>query len=79
MTNISKKIKEVRPRWLGHVERNTDEIVTMRTRRMGASEHRKIGRGERCCTKDTKEKGVQMEEALARTAQSLKTRCTDPK
>ena len=31
MVNISEKIREARPRWLGHVERKTREDVVMRT------------------------------------------------
>ena len=31
VTNISQKIREARPRWLGHVERKTAEDVVMRT------------------------------------------------
>ena len=31
MANISETIREVRLRWLGHVERNTEDEVEMRT------------------------------------------------
>ena len=30
MANVSEKMKEARLRWLGHVERNTEEDVVMR-------------------------------------------------
>ena len=44
VANISEKIREVRLRWLGHVERKTEEDVVMRTWKMEVSGHRKIGR-----------------------------------
>ena len=47
MANISEKITEARLRWLGHVERNTDEYVEMTTWKREAGEHRKIGRSKR--------------------------------
>ena len=31
VANISETIKEARPRWLGHVERKTEEDVVIRT------------------------------------------------
>ena len=31
VANISKKIREAKLRWLGHVDRKTDEDVVMRT------------------------------------------------
>ena len=34
VANISENIREARPRWLGHVERKTDEDVVMRTMKM---------------------------------------------
>ena len=34
VANISGKIRELRPRWLGHAERKTEEEVTMRTWKM---------------------------------------------
>ena len=43
MANISENIREARLRWLGHVERNTDEDVLMITWKMEAGGHRKIG------------------------------------
>ena len=44
VTNISEKIREARLRWLGHVERNTEEGVEIRTWKMEVGGHRKIGR-----------------------------------
>ena len=44
VTNISKKIREARLRWLGHAERKTEEDVVMRTWKMEVSGHRKVGR-----------------------------------
>ena len=38
--NIRKKVREARPRLLGHVERPRDEDVVMRTWKMGVSGHR---------------------------------------
>ena len=34
MANISEKIREARLRWLGHVERKTEEDVVMRRWKM---------------------------------------------
>ena len=34
VVNISEKIREARLRWLGHVERQTEEDVVMRTWKM---------------------------------------------
>ena len=42
VANISEKIREARLRWLGHVARETEEDVVMRTWKMGG--HRQIGR-----------------------------------
>ena len=39
VANISEKIIEVRVRWLGHVERKTEEDVVMRTCKMEVSGH----------------------------------------
>ena len=44
MANIREKRREVRLRWLGHLERKTEENVLMRTWKMEVGEHRKIGR-----------------------------------
>ena len=44
VANISEKIREARLRLLGHVARNTEEIVVMRTWKMEVGEHRDIGR-----------------------------------
>ena len=44
MANISEKIREASWRWLGHVERKTEEDVVMRTWKMEVGGHRKIGR-----------------------------------
>ena len=35
ITNISEKIREKRLIWLGHVERKTEEVVVMRTWKVG--------------------------------------------
>ena len=42
MAIINEKITEAIPRWLGHVERNTDEDVEMRTWKREAGGRRKI-------------------------------------
>ena len=42
--NISQTIRESRLRWLGHVERKTDEDVVIRTWKMEMIEHRKVAR-----------------------------------
>ena len=34
VANMREKIREARPRWLGHAERNTEEAVVMRTWKM---------------------------------------------
>ena len=44
----SETIREARLRWLGHVERKTEEDVVMRTWKMEVSGHQKIGRLNRC-------------------------------
>ena len=44
VANISKNIREARLRWLGHMERKTEEDAVMRTWKTGVSGHRKIGR-----------------------------------
>ena len=41
VANISEKIREARLRWLGHVERKTEEDIVIRTWKMGLSGHRK--------------------------------------
>ena len=81
MANISEKIREARLMWLGHVERNTEDVV-MRTWKMEVSGHRKIGRlklkWSDVIRKDMKEKGVKIEEAQDQRTWKL-TRCTDHK
>ena len=42
--NISEKIREARLRWLCHVARKTEEDLVIRTSKMEAGGHRKIGR-----------------------------------
>ena len=83
VANISEKIKEARLRWLGHVERMTDEDVVMRTWKMEVGGYRKIGRLKlRWCDvirKDMKDKGVNIEEAQDRRTWILKTPRADPK
>ena len=44
MANISEDMREARLRWLGHVERKTEEDVVMRRWKMEISGHRKIRR-----------------------------------
>ena len=44
VVNISEKIREARLRWLGHVERKTEEDVVMRTWKMEVGGHRNIER-----------------------------------
>ena len=41
---LCEKIGEARPRWLGHVERNIEEVVVMRTGKMEVGGHQKTGR-----------------------------------
>ena len=79
VANISEKIREVRLRWLGHVERKTKEGIlhVMRTCKMEVSGHRKIGRlhlrWSDVIRKYTKEKEVQKEEAQDRRTWRMKT------
>ena len=77
VANISENIREVRLRWLGHVERNTEEDVVMRTRKIEVSRHRKIGRPtprwSDVVRKYMKEKQVKIEEAQDRRMWRLKT------
>ena len=42
MANISENITEARLRWLGHVERNTDEDIEIRTWKREVGGRRKI-------------------------------------
>ena len=60
VANISQKIIEARLRWLGHVDRKTEEDVVIRTWKMEVSGHRMIGRPKLRCSdvirKDMKEK-----------------------
>ena len=44
VANISEKLREARLRWLGHVDRKTEEDVAMRTWKMDVSGLRKIRR-----------------------------------
>ena len=70
MANISETIREARLRWLGHMERKTEEDVVMRTWKMEVGGHGKIGRPKLrwsdVIEKTYKEKGVQREEAQDR-------------
>ena len=43
VTNISEKIREARLRWLGHVVRETEEDVVIRTWKREVCGHRQIG------------------------------------
>ena len=43
VANMSGKIREARLRWLGNVERKTEEDVVMITWKMKVGGHRKIG------------------------------------
>ena len=62
VANISYKIREARPRWLGHVERKTEKEVVMRTWKLEVGRHRNIGkrksRWSDVIRKDMREKGV---------------------
>ena len=73
---------EAGQRWLGHVERKTEEDVVMRTWKMEVGGHRKIGisklRWSDVIRKVMKEKQVKIEAQDRRTRRS-KTRCGDPK
>ena len=64
--NISEKIRQGILRWLGHVERKTEEDVVMRTWKTEVGGHRKIGRPKLrwsdVIRKDMKETGVEREE-----------------
>ena len=76
--NITETIREVRLRWLGHVERKTDDdVVIIRTCKMEVSGHRKIGRPKLrwsdVIRKDMKEKQVKIEEAQDMRTWRLKT------
>ena len=44
VTNINQKIREARLRWLGHVERETEENVLPGNENMEVAGYRKIGR-----------------------------------
>ena len=81
VAKISEKIREARLRWLGHVERKTEEDVVMRTWKMGVGEHQKIGRPKLrwsdVIRKDMKEKQVKIEEAQDRRTWRLKTLCAN--
>ena len=67
VANISKTIIEARLRWLGLVERKTEEDVVIRTWKMEVGVHRKIGRQKLrwsdVIRKYMKEKQVKIEEA----------------
>ena len=83
VANIRGKIREAKLRWLGHVERQTEEDVVMRTWTMEVGGHRKIGRPKLrwsdVIRKDRKEKQVKIEEAQDRRTWRLETWCADPK
>ncbi len=68
MANIREQIRKARRRWLGHVERKTEEGGVMRNIDVGG--HQKIGRPKLrwsdVIRKDMKEKGVKIEEAKDR-------------
>ena len=69
MANISENIREARLRWLGRVERKTEDVV-MRTWKMEVGGHRKIGRPKLrsdVIRKDMKEKGIKIEAQDRRT------------
>ena len=72
----------MRLRWLGDLERKTEDDTVKRTRKMEVGGHRKIGRPKLrwsdVTRKDMKEKGVKIEEAQDRRTWRLKTRCADP-
>ena len=78
VANVSEKIREVRLRWLGYVERKTEGDLVMITWKMEVGGHRKIGRPKLrwsdVIRKDMKEKGIQREEAQDRRLWRMKTR-----
>ena len=65
---LCEKIREARLRWLGHVERKTEEDVVMRTSKMEVSGLCKIGRKRLrwvdVMQKKTKETGVQKSKGM---------------
>ena len=83
VANIGEKIRDARLRWLGHVERKTEDDVVIRTWKMEVGGHRHIGRPKLRWSdvigKHTKEKQVKIEEGEHRRRWRLKTRCDDPK
>ena len=76
VTNISQYIRETRLRWLGHVERKTEEDVVMGTWKM---EGRPKLRWSDVIRKDMNEKQVKIEEAQEWRTWRLKTQSADPK
>ena len=83
VANMSKKIREARLRWSGHLERKTEDEVVMRTWKIEVSGFRMVGRKKLrwsdVIKRYMKEKGVKREEAQDRRTWRLKTRCIDPK
>ena len=81
--NVSEKIREAKLRWLGHVERKTEEDILMRTWKMEVVDMdglRKIGRPKlRWSDYKKRHEGVKIEEVQDRGMWRLKTRCTDAK
>ena len=69
-------IRRARLRWLGHVERKTEDVI-MQLWKMEVGGHRKIGRPKLRWSdvigKYKNEKGVKIEEAQDRRTRRLKT------
>ena len=66
MANTSEKIREARLKWLGHVERRTEEDVVMRRFKWVDTEGRPKLRWSDVLKKDMKETTVMIEEAQDR-------------
>ena len=73
VANMGETIREVRLRWLGHVERKTEEDIVMRTRKMEVEIGGPKLRWSDVIRKDMKEKGVKIEEGQDRRRWRLKT------
>lgn len=80
--NITKKIKEARLRWFGHVERREEDNPVKRVTKEEVAGKRGRGRPKKrwsdCVKEDMKEAGVRREDALQRSAWRAKIKATDP-
>ena len=72
---MNEKNREARLRWVGHVEKKTEEDVAMRTWKWVRIP--KL-RWSDVIKKDAKEKGVKIEEAQYLITCRINTRCADP-